>query len=152
MTLSRSSAKSASADQREGVCCESNTKARELAEGAGSQGQSPLKNNEVPPWRPRQRTSGRACVAKATRKPGSSPLGAGSQGQSPLERNGARSAPVRPSPTRKVSRRLTFLWRWADSNRRPNIASKCFLHAYSVIGCRERTAGRHAILNLFSES
>ena len=44
------------------------------------------------------------------------------------------------------------LWRWADSNRRPNIVPESFLHAYSFFGCRERTAERQAIQSLFSKT
>ena len=44
------------------------------------------------------------------------------------------------------------MWRWADSNRRPNMAPGSFLHAYPLFGCRRRTAGRQAIMRLSFES
>ena len=58
------------------------------------------------------------------------------------------------SSTEKADHLVGFLcwWRWADSNRRPNIVPKSFLHAYSFFGCRERTAERQAIQSLFSKS
>ena len=36
------------------------------------------------------------------------------------------------------------MWRWADSNRRPNNAPGGFLHAYPAFGFRTRYAGRRA--------
>ena len=44
------------------------------------------------------------------------------------------------------------MWRWADSNRRPNMAPGSFLHAYPLFDCRRRTAGRQAIMRLSFES
>ncbi len=41
-----------------------------------------------------------------------------------------------------------FLWRWADSNRRPNTAPGGFLHAYFTFDCRPRAADERAILGL----
>ena len=57
------------------------------------------------------------------------------------------------SPQKKGQSRLSlFLWRWADSNRRPNKAPESFLHAYSSNGCRLQTAGRRTICSLSPES
>ena len=39
-------------------------------------------------------------------------------------------------------------WRWAESNRRPNIAPSSFLHVYPSFGCRPRPAGGRANLGL----
>lgn len=44
-----------------------------------------------------------------------------------------------------------FLWRWAESNRRPNKVPNSFLHVYSSFGCRPRAAGRRAIHGLSSQ-
>lgn len=40
------------------------------------------------------------------------------------------------------------LWSWAGSNRRPNKKLKCFLHAYPVIDCREKTGSRQPVWTL----
>ena len=41
-------------------------------------------------------------------------------------------------------RRSSFSeWSWAESNRRPNKRLTCFLHAYSVIGCRGDSGRGH---------
>ncbi len=45
-----------------------------------------------------------------------------------------------------------FLWRWAESNRRPNKAPSGFLHAYPAFGCRGPAAGRRANGPLASKS
>lgn len=44
------------------------------------------------------------------------------------------------------------LWRWADSNRRPNTVQECFLHAYFTFVCRERLADERAGRTLSSET
>ncbi len=54
--------------------------------------------------------------------------------------------------TRKAGNCQLFLWRWAESNRRPNKAPSGFLHAYPAFGCRGPAAGRRAIGLLASES
>ena len=60
---------------------------------------------------------------------------------------------VNLSPQKKPSRTAElFLWRWAGSNRRPNIAPKGFLHAYSFSGCRGKAAKGQTTLPLSSES
>ena len=54
--------------------------------------------------------------------------------------------------TRKAGICQLFLWRWAESNRRPNKAPSGFLHAYPAFGCRGPAAGRRANGPLASKS
>ena len=53
---------------------------------------------------------------------------------------------------KKTDRGQSFLWRWADSNRRPNKVPEGFLHAYSSFDCRRGPAGRRARPNLSPKS
>jgi len=50
----------------------------------------------------------------------------------------------RPSPRLFKGRSPVKLWRWAESNRRPNNVPNSFLHVYSSFGCRPGAAGRRA--------
>ena len=54
--------------------------------------------------------------------------------------------------TRKAGNCQLFLWRWAESNRRPNKAPEGFLHAYPAFDCRGTAAGGRANVPLASES
>ena len=57
-----------------------------------------------------------------------------------------------PISTRKGTRGSLFLWRWAESNRRPNKAPDGFLRVYPAFDCRRPAAGGRAIGPLASET
>ena len=42
-----------------------------------------------------------------------------------------------PAPKKKPWTLIQGLWRWRDSNSRPNAEPICFLHAYSGVGFRQ---------------
>lgn len=44
-----------------------------------------------------------------------------------------------------------FLWRWRDSNSRPNEELICFLHVYLRLDCRDRARPKPPTLSLFSK-
>ena len=54
--------------------------------------------------------------------------------------------------TRKAGNCQLCLWRWAESNRRPNKAPEGFLHAYPAFDCLGTAAGGRANVPLASES
>jgi len=43
---------------------------------------------------------------------------------------------------------LAFLWSWGESNSRPNIFLKSFLHVYCCIICRRYTGTTHTNISL----
>ena len=79
------------------------------------------------------------------------PKARGVRGCAPLEK---AAWPLTPpiSLTRNGARRSRFLWRWAESNRRPNKAPSGFLHAYPAFDCRGPAAGKRANGPLASNS
>ena len=73
-------------------------------------------------------------------------------GCAPVDRGGLTWQADAPQERLKLIEFQPFLWRWAESNRRPNKAPEGFLHAYPAFDCRGTAAGGRANVPLASES
>ena len=73
-------------------------------------------------------------------------------GMCPSKKGGLTWQADAPQERLKLIEFQPFLWRWAESNRRPNKAPEGFLHAYPAFDCRGTAAGGRANVPLASES
>ena len=115
-----------------------------------------------PPWRSVSETSVRKSKQRSHRPEPQAQAAFSLEGRCRRRRQrvGKENAPAlraRISTDKKMAFQLcwgpfSYLWRWAESNRRPNNVQNSFLHVYSSFVCRNRAAGRRAILNLSSTS
>ena len=77
------------------------------------------------------------------------PKARGVWGCAPVDRGGRFIGRL---STRKAGKCQLFLWRWAESNRRPNKAPDGFLRVYPAFDCRGPAARGRAIGHLASET
>ena len=111
-----------------------------------------------PPWRSVSETSARKLKQRSHRPELKAQAAFSLKGRCRRmrQRVGKENAPAlraRISTDKKMApsiagRPFSYLWRWAESNRRPNNVPGGFLHAYPAFGCRPRNAGRRAVRGL----
>ena len=105
-----------------------------------------------PPWRSVSETSARKLKQRSHRPELKAKAAFSLKGRCRRRRQrvGKENAPApqaRISTDKKMApsiagRPFSYLWRWAESNRRPNKATKGFLHAYPSIDCRRKPRGK----------